>query len=263
MHVNSFLFITLTALAVPAAPQGEPRPDVDQLQGKWVLAAVVHKGHLQDIPPEARTLRWEFENNRVRIAGKSGRQMGTFVLDPAHQALDLVMARTIKTRYLIGGDTLQVCLDHEHPAERPGSFTTRGTPWSLMVFRRERPDDPHEQAIARERQTLAGAWQLVAVERGGKSESFTPSDYVFREGEVALVQNGREVGAAPYHLEPLVNPRQIDMPRQGVFVPSIYKIEGDVLTICSKGPNEELPKNFTTAPGSGRMLTVLKRRPQQ
>ena len=55
----------------------------------------------------------------------------------------------------------------------------------------------------------------------------------------------------------------IDMPRQGVFVPSIYKIEGDVLTICSAGPKEELPKSFTTTQGSGRMLTILKRRPQR
>jgi uncharacterized protein (TIGR03067 family) len=254
------LITALAILAAAPAPKADPRPDPVKLQGTWILAAVVRKGHLQDIPPEARTLRWVFAADHITVIGPKQRHEGTFAVYPEQQGLDVVLTRPIRFRYLLNGDTLQVCLDNAKPSERPASFNTRGNKWSLMVFQRKRADDPHEQAIAREQQTLAGAWQLVAVECGGKREQITPADYVFREEELALVVKGREVGAAPYHVEPLVNPKQIDMPRKGVFIPSIYKIEGDVLTICSAGPGEDLPRSFDTAPGSKRMLTVLKRR---
>jgi uncharacterized protein (TIGR03067 family) len=257
-----FLLTALAILAAAPAPKADPRPHEVQLQGTWILAALVHKGHLHDLPPEARKLRWVFKANRLTVMGPKQRQEGTFALDAAKQALDLVLTRPIRARYLLNGDTLQVCFDSENQTERPASFRTRGNHWTLMVFQRRRLDDPHEQAIVHAQQTLAGAWQLVAVECGGKREPITPSDYVFREDELALVQNGREVGTAPYHVEPLVNPKQIDMPRKGVFVPSIYKIEDDVLTICSAGPGEELPRSFDTAPGCKRMLTILKRRPR-
>jgi uncharacterized protein (TIGR03067 family) len=90
------------------------------------------------------------------------------------------------------------------------------------------------------------------------------------EGESRLTFVGRKLLAVG-----LVGPKEAELsfvvdtkvsPRQLKYtlpptttITAIYKIEGDTLTIGVRTPGHQLPTTFSSEPGSGAMLLVLKR----
>jgi len=47
--------------------------------------------------------------------------------------------------------------------------------------------------------------------------------------------------------------------KRGEHVPGIYKLEGDVLTICTASPGQPRPEQFKADKGSGRTLQTFQR----
>ncbi len=81
--------------------------------------------------------------------------------------------------------------------------------------------------------------------------------YTFRLGDVRL--------ALTFAMDPSKSPRTIDLtvtegPQKGQTLNGIYKLEGDMYTICRNAePWKDRPTQFATRPDSGLMLVVWKR----
>jgi uncharacterized protein (TIGR03067 family) len=114
---------------------------------------------------------------------------------------------------------------------------------------------------------LEGVWEVAAAEKGAKvtrapqkaqleKARFTFSGDKYRFGGENKVNEGT------YTIDPNKSPKEIDLINgDGNVMVGIYKLEGDELTLCFRKlePAIGRPQKFEAAPGSGRMLVVLKR----
>jgi uncharacterized protein (TIGR03067 family) len=111
-------------------------------------------------------------------------------------------------------------------------------------------------------ESIEGAWEVRSIEMDG-SVTDMPSPLptqTFRSGRVVTRWKGPGEETT-YQLDASKQPKEIDMNMVGGRYQGIYKIEGDILTICVAGrPWQARPKEFTGSLGSGQMQFVLKRK---
>jgi uncharacterized protein (TIGR03067 family) len=122
---------------------------------------------------------------------------------------------------------------------------------------------------------LAGAWKPYSRETNGVKE-MAPKDVVeslavvIDNGKVVLMEDGKEANfLVTARLFPDKSPAQIDLivTIKGETVnpdqtsPGIYKLEGDLLTVCFREPGREVerPTEFATKKGDNTILIVLKK----
>ena len=143
-------------------------------------------------------------------------------------------------------------------------------------------------------QSLHGAWTLVEMETRGKKLTGKDMIYPFNSGDVALKpfklviegQNIPEHRLIPadqvkdandrlggveiqfndskpekgdFLLKETKKPKRIAMAWWGKYWESIYKLDGDTLTICFNPTNCIRPDEFRTAANSDRVIFVFKR----
>jgi len=143
-----------------------------------------------------------------------------------------------------------------------------------------------DEAIKAELKRLDGTWLHVSTERNGEAHPEPRSLWVF-QGNRATVHFETRPAATPvkswafkagphnifiihhFRLDPTRTPKAMDEQTQYPnakeltvsVVPAIYKLEGDTLTICFAGYQDDgkRPSDFNAAKGSGRWVYVLKR----
>jgi uncharacterized protein (TIGR03067 family) len=124
------------------------------------------------------------------------------------------------------------------------------------------------EAARKEQAKLQGTWGVVAAERevkprdrltGGK-RSVTGNSFTIQTASGATLKGD-------LLLDPAREPRPMDLTHtEGALRDktwqAVYKVEGDRLTLCyaEADSGKGRPTAFTTAAGSGRLLTVLERR---
>jgi len=135
---------------------------------------------------------------------------------------------------------------------------------------------------------LEGTWVHVETERDGKRRPEPRTLWVFQGDQAGVHFQTKPIAkeestwtfqAKPtnllltYHfrLDPTENPKTIDEQteyRDGKTstkpILGIYKLEGDILTICFAGPRDKgkRPTEFTAPEGTGRRIEILKREKQ-
>jgi uncharacterized protein (TIGR03067 family) len=134
---------------------------------------------------------------------------------------------------------------------------------------------PEHIAAAKE---LQGEWTVVAFHSAGRVALANPDlvkkslgtlvTDVFEGNKLITLTPLKTRVEIEYRLDPAKEPKRIDQRftggRIGPWIAKgIYKLEGDVLTICYGDPNVGRPTDFITKPGDGRKMNVYRRLKEQ
>jgi uncharacterized protein (TIGR03067 family) len=113
---------------------------------------------------------------------------------------------------------------------------------------------------------LSGTFVIVRFERDGTPtpEAELKTMRIEQQGRRWRFFLGDDVTEGTDSVDPLARPRAIDSlynngPWQGQVSLGIYDAAGDTVRYCHAEPGKPRPTDFSTAPGSGRTLMVLKR----
>jgi len=137
-------------------------------------------------------------------------------------------------------------------------------------------DRPPAGAVKEELNKFVGTWNMTSAVVNGRprpKEELQPLTVVYSaEGTFVLKYKDRVVGKGRIKVDTAKDPRAVDLTyaeineSDGRFWPvvqvlGIYQFEGDTLRLCysrvDKG--KERPAEFTSKPGSKRVLEVLRR----
>jgi uncharacterized protein (TIGR03067 family) len=129
------------------------------------------------------------------------------------------------------------------------------------------PDPPPRADSDKTEEKIQGTWLLDRVETDGKQvqdPKYEGATATFDKGKVRTVDKD-ETKEGEYKIDASSNPKSIDLvykPKKGgeYLFRGIYRLEGDVLTLCLVGPEGERQKEFVTKPGQGQYLQVWKRK---
>jgi len=116
---------------------------------------------------------------------------------------------------------------------------------------------------------FTGNWAVVHLESGGiiiPKEQRRAFDVTITDAHVKMNVGVRQLRAV-YVLRPAKSPREIDLEaiddsgkdRPKRMTRGIYRWEGERLTLCLGDADQPRPADFTTSPGTGRILLVLER----
>ncbi|MCC6420666.1 MAG: TIGR03067 domain-containing protein [Gemmataceae bacterium] len=112
---------------------------------------------------------------------------------------------------------------------------------------------------------LNGTWTPVSIEIDGKKlpdKEVVGPRLVIQGNNFTLHVEKRTVKGT-FKADPARTPKTIDAHYEEggkkMTVLSIYTFQGDTLTVCSAEPGKARPKDFKTAKGDGRELTVYRR----
>jgi uncharacterized protein (TIGR03067 family) len=138
----------------------------------------------------------------------------------------------------------------------------------LLLAADDPKDEAKEKAVKEELKKLEGSWEVVQMERAG--ERLPPEkvkalnmQMIFKEKQVFSKIGGAIGGTATeasYQIDPTQEPKTIDVTDKNKDLSrGIYKLDGELLTVCSARPGRDRPTEFKTSPGSDQLLLVLKK----
>jgi uncharacterized protein (TIGR03067 family) len=115
---------------------------------------------------------------------------------------------------------------------------------------------------------LVGTWEVVTGEKGGQkepAERIKGTEVQFtRETIVVTTKNAARAFRASYKLglerKPYaITMKALDGPDKGKAALGVFELDGNNLKLCYALPGEKAPEDFTTRPGSSRLLFTMRR----
>lgn len=272
LTVCVFLVLTCNFHAA-VADNSAPKPEMEHLAGVWSFSQVKVDGKAQ--PPGHQADRMIIQKDgRYAVVQRRGITHGTVKVDAAHSPkhYDVLIGNgpmkglSVPAIYDVSGDTLTICMPLGGN-ERPATLESKvGDHLLFEVFKREQ-QDVKEALVAAGRRELTGMWQSVSYALDGKKASdddMKKVQLVFdAEGNTKALNDGKLFIASSTKIDPMANPATIDITftggeGKGGTALGIYKIDGDVLTICRSAPGKARPTEFTSEPGGGLTLMSYK-----
>jgi uncharacterized protein (TIGR03067 family) len=277
---TSFAAATYVALildfgtAARAADDVASKEEQARLEGVWTFASVKVNGQPQPVARlEADRMIFQ-KDGRFTVVQRPGITHGTFKVNPGHtpKQYDVrietgrLKGVSVPAIYELAGDTLTICLPLGG-SERPTVLESKPNDGHLVeVFKRDQ-QDVKEALVAAGRRELTGTWQSVSYALEGQKASdddMQKIQLVFdAEGNTQALNDGKLFIASTTKIDSTANPAAIDITftggeGKGGTALGIYKIDGDVLTICRSAPGKPRPTEFASTPGSGLTLMSYK-----
>jgi uncharacterized protein (TIGR03067 family) len=268
------------------------KDDQDALRGVWQVDSVIVAGKNATDKWPQNMREWVITDKggvllRAKGAGEVGYQ-SRLTVDPSRRPKEIdVMPITMsgpaerhpnRGVYSLDGDVWKVCFPRgtmldgwprAKAQDRQKELTsTEANGGLLITLKRVKPD---QDKLKTDQEKLHGTWQPISRQFNGESvPSLGPEWWSFKDNTVtrSLVTSAI---FSKFTLDAAKDPKRLTIitnvaPDQEVEVPCIYKLEGDVLTLCFDGegrggPKKRQPTQFTGKAGTGMMLLVLKRVP--
>ncbi len=270
-----FLTVLMCGLLTGADADDLVRQEYTRLEGVWRFVLVEVDGNKQPEAPFPAHRIIILKDGRYAVVQGPKITRGVVKLDPRktpkHFDVSVTTAAgqgpTILSIYELDDDTYKIC-SSLRSKERPAAFVSKpGSGTIFQVFHREK-QDVKDAMTELDRHELTGDWQALAYALDGKkakAEDLQDIKLSFDvEGKAEARRAGQVFVASTTKIDPMQNPPTIDITYtegdiKGKIALGIYKIEGDVLTICRAAPDKTRPSQFASNPGSGHTLMAYKR----
>ena len=127
-------------------------------------------------------------------------------------------------------------------------------------------------AKEKELKKFAGKWQVVSLVIDGNTTEEDDAKKITvtndPNGESTVYSEGKVILRALLRLDTFPQPKVIDMlltegQDTGKTMQGIYELGEETQKACYAGPNQARPTEFTAPSGSGNILVVLRRIPQE
>lgn len=113
---------------------------------------------------------------------------------------------------------------------------------------------------------LAGEWEIREAREGGTSTPSLGARLRIRGASFVRVTAERmfhrtlrvDDSLVPHSIDLLIT----DEPRKGELFRGIYRIDGDVLTLCHALPGRERPRTFSSTEENAQVLSISRRVPR-
>jgi uncharacterized protein (TIGR03067 family) len=265
--------------------------DLDLLEGSWTVTALEVDGQAMPAAMLADA-RITIKGSRFTSTGMGGAYEGTLELDTSASPPRLDMkfdagpekGNTNLGIYQLEGDTWKLCLATRGTV-RPASFaSTPGSGFAVETLVREGAPAAHKAKGRAPKKSappipaggptpagpateFEGEWSMLAGVMDGKAMDASLLKWVkrvTRGNQTTVVAGPQTMLKVEFTFDPAPSPRTIDYlnlagAHKGKAQQGIYKFEGDVLTVCVSAPGAARPREFESAAGDGRTLTVWKR----
>jgi uncharacterized protein (TIGR03067 family) len=124
------------------------------------------------------------------------------------------------------------------------------------------PSRTQAPAVKPDRELLQGTWAVATLEINGRA--MVAGSQIILKGDAFTTRSMGAEYEGTFRLDEAKSPKTIDMtftkgPEKGNTALGIYKLDGDVWTICLTITAKVRPTKFETAQGSGLALESLKR----
>lgn len=129
-------------------------------------------------------------------------------------------------------------------------------------------DDARDEAIKKDRKLYEGTWKVVSLEVNGNKSSDEDAKKMSVvngiDGSWSLRLEGQEQIAGVNELDPTKSPKTIDVivvegGQKKMTYQGIYEITETKRKLCIVPPGIERPNDFTSAPGSERILVSFEK----
>ncbi len=123
-----------------------------------------------------------------------------------------------------------------------------------------------DEAAEKDLKVLVGKWKVEKAELGGKDAMSFAKDVkleLLEGGKYKLDLLGQK-DEGTFTVDPSKKPAEMDIkgtdgPNKGKTIKTIYKIDGDTVTLCYELGGDDRPTKFETKADSKQFLVVYKR----
>ena len=121
-----------------------------------------------------------------------------------------------------------------------------------------------KRTAPQDREDIQGEWAVLSEIQEGKDITQGKTTLVFSGETLTFRDDNKDSCKATFDLCPLTRPGRIDVvfAREGWSLLGLYRLEGDLLTLCLAVPGTRRPTTFESRAGSRLVLFVLKRNPR-
>jgi uncharacterized protein (TIGR03067 family) len=275
MRSTNWLLTLAFVLGAADSGKTDDKDDLNPLQGSWTMFLCFTSGEKLS-PDLLKSGELVVEDNEYRPKLGPSIAAATINVDSSKTPHSINFTytagpqkgQTLKGIYKIDGNKLTICHCLIERADRPTEFAApSSTNRSLVVWKRAKtPTSGNTKAIEQDRKWFEGTWRFVSIEVEG-----TPIPAkLFEEGLLTLKGKRFECAVAGtrthgvFKIDPTPTPKTIDLtfssgPGKDKTQKGIYQLEGDTQKICFARGDQARPTEFTSKPGSGQMIQVLKR----